>query len=548
MAKIHKVIKRHTNNNIDMRQYEVNSYWYRNDVSTKTYFNILCDYSVERLIDIIQNPMYDSNNQQLRIISRRLYSSDGIVRNTLDYMQALPSLDYIVTSYTNDSKSKANKEIVRYVLKKIKHKQFIRDVILKGCIDGVAFYYLDTGKKKNDNEKFITEFDAVSISEVNALKPKLTKINVAIKSLPTDYCRIIGTRNNSYVVGFDLGYFDEGQESAKSKLKKYPSEFTNAYRKWKNSKEGKGKIFILNNEKTIVHKISSNLDEPWGRPLVLAAIQDILYSDYFRNTKRNILDNINNKIIYETFPEGKIAGTSALSQQQQKEQHDAVKSAVQNKQGINGTTFFSVAAGTKIGSIDIKTDLFDNDYESNLSTTVGTDLGFAASLLNASGTTSYSSQQTNLELVTSQIFEWIESIVAELNKVINYNILGLKYVDVEINYLPITYLNREKHFKTAKDLFTIGRGTLAYLANCAGLSKEVYFAMLDEQLEEGVMNKYPINPTSFNTSGNDSSVTNKSVTKVDNSNGGRPVIETPLNDNTIKSRTNNSNGQPKPNS
>lgn len=541
MAKINKATRRITN----LGDYEVNSFWWHSDVTTKTYFNILCDYKIGDLVRMVQEPMIDVNNEHLRTISRRFYSSDGIVRNTIDYMKALPSLDYIITSYANDKTSKVNKEVVRYVMRKIKHKQFIRDAILKGCIDGIAFYYLDTGNAKEDKTKFISQIQAESISEVNALKPKLAKINASIKSLPTDYCRIIGTKNNSYVVAFDLDYFNQGTEGAEKKLRKYPPEFTAAYNKWNPKKQGKGlqsngQMFILDNNKTIVHKVSSNLDEAWGRPLVLGAIQDIIYSDDFRNTKRNLLDNINNKIIYETFPEGKTAGTSALTKDQQRDQHNAVKSAVQSKQGVNGTTFFSVAAGTKIGSIDIKTDLFDNDYESNLDTKVGTDLGFAASLLNASGTTSFSSQQTNLDLVTSQIFEWIEEIVSELNKVINYNILGLKYIDVEINYLPITHLNRDKHFQTAKDLFTIGRGSLAYLANCAGLSKEVYFAMLDEQLEEGIMDKYPINKTSFNTSGNDDA-------DGDNK-GGRPTNDNPTNENTIRSKTNDSNGQPKPNS
>lgn len=534
MAKVHRITK----SSIDTRAYEVNSYWYHNDVTTNTYFNILRDYSIDTLIAIIQEPMVTANNEQLRIISRRFYSSDGIVRNTLDYMKALPSLDYIVTNYINNAKSKVNKEVMRYVLRKIKHKQFIRDAILKGCIDGIAFYYLDTGQKPEDKNKFISQFQAESIMEVNALKPKLASLNVSIKSLPTDYCRIVGTRNNSYVVSFDLSYFDSGIESAESKLKMYPSEFTDAYRLWQSNKETK-QMFVLDNTKTIVHKISSNLDEPWGRPLVLGAIQDIIYSDDFRNTKRNLLGKINNKIIYETFPEGKTAGTSALSKQQQKEQHDAVKSAVQTKQGVSGTTFFSVAAGTKIDSIDIKTDLFDNDYESNLDTKVGTDLGFAASLLNASGTTSFSAQQTNLELVTAQLFEWIDGIVSELNKVINYNILDMGYIDTEVNYLPITHLNREKYFNNAKELFTIGRGSLAYLANCAGISKEVYFAMLDEQLEEKVLDKYPVNATSYNTSGNDGDNDNK---------GGRPTTDNPTNENTIRSKTNNSNNQPKPNS
>ena len=86
-----------TNNN-----YEVNSYWYRDVTTNKNYFNILCDYKIEHLIAIIQQPMLDGNNEQLRNISRRFYSSDGIVRNAIDMMKALPTLDYIVTSYVND--------------------------------------------------------------------------------------------------------------------------------------------------------------------------------------------------------------------------------------------------------------------------------------------------------------------------------------------------------------------------------------------------------------------------------------------------------------
>jgi hypothetical protein len=64
--------------------------------------------------------------------------------------------------------------------------------------------------------------------------------------------------------------------------------------------------------------------------------------------------------------------------------------------------------------------------------------------------------------------------------------------------------------------------------------------MLDEQLEEGVMDKYPVNATSYNTSGNDSNT--------EDDKGGRPAEDNPTNDNTIRTRANNSNAQPKPNS
>lgn len=517
--------------------YETNSYWSYRDISAGVYFNILNDFEMKDLVRIIQEPML--YNKELRIISRRLYSSSGILRNTLDYMQALPTLDYVLTSYTNDGKSKLNKEIVNYTLKTINHKDFVRDVLLKGMIDGIAFYYFNTAVPKDNRQKFMSKWVADEITEINSLKPRLAKLKANIISLPVDYTEIVGRKNNHYCLAFDLSYFDRDNVNPEIELRMFPSEFTDAYNKWKKSGKSANQMFLLDDSKTLVHKISSNLSEKWGRVLCLAAIVDILYSDKFRNAKSGILDNVNNQIIYETFPEGSAGkGSSALSQKQQQDQHNAIKSVVQTRKERNGVSFFSVAAGTKIDSIDVKTDLFDNDYESNLDTKVGTALGFAASLLNASGTTSFSSQQTNLDLVSSQIFAWIESITEELNKVINYNVLGLDYNDIEIYYLPITRLNREKVFSTAKDLYQIGRGSLSYLATCAGLPKQVFFAMLDEQLEEKIMEKYPINATSFNTAGGD--------TTDEESKAGRPTEENPTNENTIRSKTNNSNDIPKP--
>lgn len=511
--------------------FELSSYWSRfcNDVTTGLRFDVLCDYKIKDLVNMVQRPM--EFNEMLRHISRRLYSAQGLVRNTIDYISSLPTLDYVITTRTKDSKSRINKEIVDYTLDVIKHKEIVRDFILKCCIDGTAYYYFETAKRNPTKEKSLDEFTAYSITEINALKKSLTDINASVINLPTDYCRIVGIKNNNYVVAFDLKYFDEGNEPVEHKLRKFPKEIIDGYNNYKN---GKGKeMLILDETKTLCYKISANRDEPYGRPLVLAAIEDILFKNHFKNTKRNILNNVNNQIIYETFPEGKTAGTSALTKQQQEYQHNVVKKAVQNKNNVGGTSFFSVAAGTKIDSIKIDTDLFDDDgYETNLDINIGTDLGFAASLLSASGTTSFSSQQTNLELVTSQIFQWIEAITNELNKVINYNILNKQYIEVKINYLPITHLNRKQHFAFAKELFTIGRGSLSYMAVCAGIPEEVFFAMLDEQLEKGIMEKYPVNATSYNTSGNAES--------------GRPSIDDATNENTVKSKTNNSNNQPKP--
>lgn len=511
---------------------ETNAYHFFRDVTTGTMFTgLLHDYTVDpsHLLWIIQHPM--EYNKEIRDISNRLYSSNGNFRNTVDYMKALPTLDYVVTNYVKDNNSKLHKEIMDYALNKMKHKEIIRDAIHKGCVDGIAFYYFVVGERRLSNKKSMSYWDAHNISEINALKPKLAKMNLAVINLPVDYCRIIGIKNNSYIVAFDLDYFNEGEETNTSKLRKYPKEIQDAYNKWRNEKGQQE--FILDNTKTMVFKISSKRDEPWGRPLVLAAILDILYNDYFTNTKRRTLDEVNNKLVYETFPEGKTTGTSALTDKQQKEQHDAIKSVIATKNTRGATSFVSLAAGTKLDSIDTSTDIFDDKYESKLDDKIGTDLGFAAALLNASASSSYSAQQTNLELVTAQVFKWIEEISAEINKVINYNVLNLNYIDVKVNYLPITHLNKKGMVGYVKDLYLQGKGSLTLWAAAVGISADVFYAMIDEELEADIENKYPVHQTSYTQS---------------SKNAGRPSVDNPTNENTIQSKSNNSNGQPKPNS
>ena len=82
-----------------------------------------------------------------------------------------------------------------------------------------------------------------------------------------------------------------------------------------------------------------------------------------------------------------------------------------------------------------------------------------------------------------------------------------------------------------KDLWLQAGGSMsAYIAAC-GISPDAYYALLDEELENGVYDKYKPHATSYTTSGNED--------------GGRPTTENPT-DSTIASRTNNGNAIPSP--
>lgn len=518
------------NNYKDKVTNEFNSY--QSSLAYSNYYfglNIFDFYTREQLLDLVKDPI--TNNQILREISLILYGTNGTFTHTVDYMVAMPTLDRVIVPHgSSQTKKRKNKYLMESTLRKIKDKEIIRDALFRGMVEGIAFYYFETTSRPFSNKKMMNDNDVESIIELNDLG-----INASIISLPVDYTRIVGIKNSYYVIAFNLDYFNIANgESCENKLRKYPQEIRDAYANRKNNNiSKKGNWVVLDNTKTIVHKIRSKREEKYGRPLVLAAIKDILYGDYFKDTKRNILDEINNRIIYQTFPEGKEKGTSALTKTQQENQHNSVKGAVLNKNNRGGISFFSVAAGTKINTIESSnTDIFDNKYESNLDDKIALDIGIAGALLNGVGSGSYAAQQQNLELITSLLFQWIEQISEELNKCISNNIINDNKNWVECRYLPITHVNKGKMVEYAKDLYLQGKGSLSLWASACGIAPDVFYALLDQELEDNIENKYPVHKTSYTLSSSDKK-------------SGRPETDNPT-DNTLSSRANNGNSLPSP--
>ena len=204
------------NNRGQNEKYEVNSYT-SSFIYTDYYFglNIFDFYTPEQLQDIVRDPM--ANNAILRELSLILYGTNGVYTNTVDYMTALPTLDKVIVPHgKNTKKKKQNKELMISTLRKIRDKEFVRDALFRGMIEGTAFYYFETTEMPNSNRKFLNDYDVNSIVEINDFG-----INASIISLPADYTEIVGRKNDSYVLAFNLDYITNAVgESAEQKLKK----------------------------------------------------------------------------------------------------------------------------------------------------------------------------------------------------------------------------------------------------------------------------------------------------------------------------------------
>ncbi|MGZ9868124.1 hypothetical protein ACU3L3_06855 [Priestia endophytica] len=505
------------------QSYEFNTSLSSLDTSFMTdYFHTV---SYENVKTWLKN--HNSHHKQIRYASKFFYNSNGIYTNVVDYMTALPTLDRVVHGQNKNHKNfKNNKIKFDTALKKIKDKQMTRDMLFKCALYGVSFHYLQVVEAK-PFPSTLSDLEIEAISEIN------NEFNCSLITLPIDYCRIVGQRNGSYVIAMDMSYFNQFTANGRSlKLKRYPKEIRQGYTAFR--KDPSKKWYVLDNNRTVAIKVRAGIDEPWGRPLGLSAFVDMYYDEYFVDTKRNVLDDINSTVIYQTFPEGDTKGTSSLSQKQQGEQHNNIKNALFTKGMRKGVNFFSVASGTKLDTITTNIDFLKVKGEDELIKRIATNLGFAGSALNGQDG-NHSSQQTNIEMVSAEIFAWLEQIQDEINKVINANIIKDPKVYMEMYYLPITHVNRKTTVQNMKDLYTSGRGSLTAWIASTGWNPDAYLSLMDYEKEEGFDEKYQVHMTSYTASGKDNA----------DSKGGRPE-EDSRNENTIKSKTNGSNNAPSP--
>jgi hypothetical protein len=266
--------------------------------------------------------------------------------------------------------------------------------------------------------------------------------------------------------------------------------------------------------------------------LAICALDDITYADYFVNTKRAVLNDINNQVVYETFPEGE-KGKSALTQEQQQKQHDTVKSAINTKSNQSGRTFFSLAAGTKLDKIKIDIDLFDEKNEKGIKDAVPSSLGVAASALNGNTDGNYAAATLNMELVFGRVFLWIKDIFDELNKCINENIIKDKSCVVAFVVFPTTYANRDKFFEYMKSLYADCGGSLQAVIAASGMDVDGYMSLMDYEREQKFDEKYPPH------------LSRNTMSNKDTDTGGRPTKESD-NPRSIQTKTSGSNQRPKP--
>ena len=474
---------------------EINSY---HDVSMFNMYSDIFDYySEEQLRQYISSPMF--YHKQLMHVSEKLYNINGIYGQTVSKMTSAPSLDFvIVPSGSNIQEAKKNIQKAHDIFKyKINHKLTSRDGLFNSLLYGeyVAIWRDTKARRVNRPGTYATGKKIEGAGYID---------NMMLQPLDLEYVRFEGFSNGDYVVSFDMAYFDLFKGSnLVGEIRNYPREFLLGYNAYK--KDANKRWMLLDQKTTFAYKFHAAENESHGRMLGLQALSDILFSmDYTASQRGNMYDK-SSSVQYMELPPGERTGSCSLNIEQQKNQYEAFKRAINasesnKKNKVGRTTTLKLAPGTKLGKLDTGDTFLKDTLTEENNTSISTDLGLAIGALNATGDASYSALAVNIDLLLSEVFSMLEQFSFQYTKLIN-NYLELSDEEkIEFVYLHTSTLNGEEQFKRYKDLFMVGSGSRIYMYSAATGDAQTYMKIMDYEKEMGMDDLYPPHITAYTAS------------------------------------------------
>lgn len=504
-----------------------------------SFYGIFDYYTKEQLIQYIMNPMYF--HKQLMEVSEKMFNKNGIYSQTISKMVSAPSLDAVIVPERTENKDKKNVEEAYSVFNnKINHKLSTRDILWNSLMYGeYVAIWRDTKKKNVDRpQDYASGKNIEGVAYID---------NVMLQPLDLKYCRFEGFANGDYVVSFDMQYFDMfSGTNLVGEIKNYPREFLIGYNTYK--KDGSKRWMLLPQESTFTYKYRGAINESHGRPLGMFALLDMLFADDYTDSQRNNMYENSSTIRWMKLPESDQKGKCSLNIEQQNNQYSAFKGAVKSsnkyngKNRIGGTTTLKLAPSTEVGKLENNDTFLKNTLTDENNKSVSTSLGLALSALNGTGQgASYSTLQTNIELMLSEVFTMLEQVSFQYTKLIN-NHLNLNDENrITFYYLPTSMLNSDSAYEKYKELYTLAGGSRIMLYSSVCGNANLYMKLMELEKSEDYDNKYQPHITSYTAS--DSADKTNSESNL----GGRPEKDNKnLTDSGIQTRTNGSNEQIKP--
>lgn len=467
----------------------------------------ISDVSIKDLLNWLKNP--PKYRKKLIQLSKYYYNKDGVVTDVYDLFNVLPVLNYsILWENMNKNGFQKNKKAVDQLIKDIKLKKLVRDTIFTVVQEGTCVWY---------NRK-----------------------NKYIQFLDSDQLKIDYMINGKWQVLYDLNTLDVFKvgNGLNEQIDAAPDEVTiatyNAYKK-----DASKRFVPLDISKTQVFKLRGSRNEPQGVPYCIPALASIIHRDLLEKTEKALADRITNQIILQKVgtmpsPDGKIG--LPVPKDTVNAYHNNLKNLLQKKYDSNSTDNASTAPLTvpsfiEVEELQVTMTTFPKEVWERIDRDIFKKLGYSMALNSGGGNgQSFGSSTINVEKIYAIIFYIIEDIEEAVNEFMDYIVPNGNF-NPKIRFSRATILDKDTAFSQAESLYLKGRGSLRHFVEAAGYDWDHWLAQTRFENEVLKLDEIlPVHNTSFTQSDKDSK-------------GGAPKGDG-KNDNTDKSKGNDSNNNP----
>ncbi|MCY9156229.1 hypothetical protein [Bacillus haynesii] len=465
---------------------------------------IISEVDAKQLKEYFSDP--DEFQEEIEDLAQYFYISTAEIHQLFELIEALPTLNYKIDSFTKSKSSDKHISLLNKALHKVKHKRLTRDLLKQTAAAGtlVGIWLGD------DKSPYPFVFDSVK------------------------YVFPAFRRNGDWVCLIDLEYFSNIKEDYRKELLNSFSPFikNSDYENFLQDRE-KYRYKELPQERTFPLRTGTlKRNQGLGTSWVTPGLYDVLHKKKLKDVERAIANKIINAVAVLTIGTDKGKGEYTnlkLPKAVKQKVHSGVKTALE-KNNKDGVTVVSIPDFASLAFPDVKADGLDGAKFDHINSDIQSAYGLSGSLLNGEGG-NYATSSLNLDTFYKRIGVLMEEVEQEVyQKLFNLILPAGQKDNYYMNYDKDKPLTLKEKMDILIKLNDKGWSIKHVIDNIAGVSWESYLEQtLYETDELNLQDKIRPYQTSYTYTGNEV---------------GHPAVDESTNENTIKSATSNGNSLP----
>lgn len=465
---------------------------------------IISEVDAKQLKEYFSDP--DEFQEEIEDLAQYFYISTAEIHQLFELIEALPTLNYKIDSFTKSKSSDKHISLLNKSLHRVKHKRLTRDLLKQTAAAGtlVGIWLGD------DKSPYPFVFDSVK------------------------YVFPAFRRNGDWVCLIDMEYFSNIKEDYRKELLNSFSPFikNSDYENFLQDRE-KYRYKELPQERTFPLRTGTlKRNQGLGTSWVTPGLYDVLHKKKLKDVERAIANKIINAVAVLTIGTDKGKGEYTnlkLPKAVKQKVHSGVKTALE-KNNKDGVTVVSIPDFASLAFPDVKADGLDGTKFDHINSDIQSAYGLSGSLLNGEGG-NYATSSLNLDTFYKRIGILMEEVEQEVyQKLFNLILPAGQKDNYYMNYDKDKPLTLKEKMDILIKLNDKGWSIKHVIDNIAGVSWESYLEQtLYETDDLNLQDKIKPYQTSYTYTGNAA---------------GHPVVDESTNENTIKSATSNGNSLP----